>query len=328
MSGDAWSDGMMAVVEGKRLDDNPYLFNGDATAVSDWADGYGAGLQEQANTALRSRTGAIGDDVILRRVDAQTPQSVAQAIGLPLSQWPGNCYAVAVQMNEKLGLGLIACYGPFSGWVARESRFAQRMAALGVVNHGWLATKAGVIVDPTRWVFENTEPAIHIGIDSEHEYERGGNTALRRLLGERPRPDFNPAKSGLRYLPQGDGADDVAIAWVLAQLQESPQRPARAVTVQELFWLCNSNPVDLASVEGPMARRFYEIAQRLGMRALIPIENWAMVMAADPPALPRADHDSFDTDANTDTDTDADVDADADAQSEGAGPCVAASPRG
>lgn len=291
-AGEPWAEGMMAVEEGRSRESNPYLFDDEAHEADDWFDGFDEGVKERDGRLARDRQAAIGNDKTLKRIAAMSPESIAEAIGIPLDKWPGRCYEVACTMNSRLELGLTPCYGHFLGWVAPESMFNSKRWSLGFVNHGWLVTKSGVVVDPTRFVFEATQPAIHIGQDLGKEYERGGNTGVHRLLGGRPRPDFDAkaAKKDPQMLPAGEGADEMASAWVLAQLEQTPKRPQGVVTVAEMFWLCNGDPNAMVGESAPMAARFYKLAIAMGFQAAIPLENRLMVLDDEPQASEDAAH--------------------------------------
>lgn len=275
---ECYAEGFMAVDEGLTRGENPHYCSDNPADPEDWEAGFDDATREKEKREAKQRRDAIGTHAGLLRLDAMSVEDIAQAIGLPVEQWPGNCYAVAVKMNEKLQLGLTPCYGHFSGWVHRASMFSPRMQSMGVVNHGWLATDDGVIVDPTRFVFENQPAGIYIGREHSADYERGGNSALDRMLGGRPRPAFDPTQE-LKILPVLAAEHASACAWVIDQLEQSRARPQHCAMTAELFWLCNRPPQWMVATDGqPMAAPFYRLAQALGFGAFIPIENRLMVL--------------------------------------------------
>lgn len=124
------------------------------------------------------------DGSVLRAV--LDPEAVAAAIKIPVSEWPGNCYAIACQMVEA---GLVtgrAVYGHYLGRIRPGTLFYGKP----IVHHGWVVTADEQIIDPTRWVFEGVAPYIHYATTANsHEYDEGGNVFL--LTQRRPAPAHN-----------------------------------------------------------------------------------------------------------------------------------------
>ena len=106
------------------------------------------------------------------------------AIGIPAKEWPGRCTEIADKL-QKSGLGLAekttAHYGHWTGPINPERRFANR----SVTHHGWLQ-KEEPVIDPTRWVFENSEPYIYVG-KNDH-YDDGGQELNMKRVGKCPAP--------------------------------------------------------------------------------------------------------------------------------------------
>ena len=124
---------------------------------------------------------------------------IAERIGMDFSDWPGNCYAVACQMLKcKMVKGRPA-YGNYHGPVAPSSMFFGKK----VVRHGWIERADGMIVDPTRWVFEGVEPYIYEGLPSM-EYDEGANLLRARFA--RPAPIFDPNKQ-MVSVPKGEARE-------------------------------------------------------------------------------------------------------------------------
>lgn len=155
---DAFAMGMMAFDEGKRIDDAPFFE--ELQDECDWRDGFREGVSQAESRRLAAVRSHCAADPELARLMKMPPEAIAQAIDFPLDDWAGNCFAVACQINERLGLGFKPQYGHFRGWVSPLSMFTSRERALGWCNHGWPVTGAGVVVDPTRFVFEAKEPYI------------------------------------------------------------------------------------------------------------------------------------------------------------------------
>ena len=185
-----------------------------------------------------------------------SPHVIAQAIGLPVTDWPGNCYAVAYQMVSRGLVNGRAVYGHYLGFVAKGSLFDGRT----IVRHGWVVCEDGSIIDPTRWVFEGTEPYIAQAPAEHHEYDEGGNALLAKL--RRPTPSHNPAEANAKKV---DGDADKALLKVLLGRDSKPD----LLTLTEAHWLATQPLDDLQGV----AKHLYQLIIGLGWSALIPIDN-------------------------------------------------------
>ena len=108
---------------------------------------------------------------------------IAERIGVELSDWPGKCYAVACQMLKAKVVKGRPAYGNYHGPVVASSMFFGKT----VVRHGWIERADGMIVDPTRWVFEGVEPYIYEGLPSM-EYDEGANLLRARFAPEQRLP--------------------------------------------------------------------------------------------------------------------------------------------
>lgn len=184
------------------------------------------------------------------------PHAVAQAIGLPVVEWPGNCYAIAYQMVSR---GLVtgrAVYGHYIGFVAKGSHFDGRP----IVRHGWVACEDGSIIDPTRWVFEGAEPYIAQLPAEHHEYDEGGNTLLANL--KCLVPCHNPDEANAKHV---EGDADKALLQLLLGRDSNPE----LLTLTEAHWLATQPLDDLQDV----AKHLYQLIIGLGWSALIPLDN-------------------------------------------------------
>lgn len=192
-----------------------------------------------------------------------TAAAVAQAIDLPIERWTGNCFAVASKaVDAKLVAGT-AVYGHWRGPIDPDSHFADRRH-VGFVQHGWIVGTgafAGLIVDPTRWVFEATLPYVWVGPADAREYDEGGN--VERALRRGPPPAMDDSATLLLRLPK-----DAATA-VLAQGVGTRARGGVVLTRHQLVWLV-SGPFDALA---PYTARVYRATVIAGMGALIPIDN-------------------------------------------------------
>lgn len=86
----------------------------------------------------------------------QSPEEVAAAIGIAVSQWPGNCNWVA---QKALGAGLVR-----GRLVLGRATFAPDAA-----YHAWIEAEDGIVVDFTRWVYESCDLYIYNGAGAGYE---------------------------------------------------------------------------------------------------------------------------------------------------------------
>lgn len=190
-----------------------------------------------------------------------TAEAVSETIGIPVEEWPGNCYAISNAMVVAGVVDGIVQYGHWLGNVAAESLFAGR--AIPFVCHGWIvvgSVEDEFVVDPTRYVFEGVEPYVFVGYN-EGEYDAGGNVwrASMETLPPPFREDQRPADLSFGNAEQG----------VMSLLWNPP-----SLTIEHAFWLANLSLTTL----GGLARPVYcaLIDARLG--GFIPIDNRRMVI--------------------------------------------------
>lgn len=200
-----------------------------------------------------------------------TVPQVEKAIGIPAENWKGRCFEIASAMvRAKLVRGT-AVYGHWTGPIASTSHFADRRH-LGFTNHGWILVDEStqLVVDPTRWVFEDREPYIFIGaeVDIDDEtwpYDEGGNK-LRAVL-SRPPPGFNPLGKSIRLEKYLSTEGRQLLALMLGE--SGKDRPRGVLSVDQMFWLANQ-PFDAF---GEKVHEFYKAIKAVGRGALIPIDN-------------------------------------------------------
>lgn len=188
---------------------------------------------------------------------------VAAAIGIPASDWPGQCFGIASVMVEAGLVDGTAVYGHYLGPVAEGSMFYAASCA-GFVRHGWVQLADGSVIDPTRWVFEDVEPYIFAG-SAEH-YDEGGNRERSRSRGRAP--SYDPG-ADVRVV---DSKVMSGPAWTWAEKHlaiDALHQPLGILSVEQLRWLAHTPPADLGQVARPM----FEALIRLDMGACIPIDN-------------------------------------------------------
>lgn len=188
-------------------------------------------------------------------------QLLAEKIGIPLGEWPGNCYAIACALVRCGAVEGRAVYGHYLGPVAPGTMFDGKP----IIQHGWVETADGRIVDPTRWVFEDVAPYLfEADACAATDYDEGGNVFRGACLGQPPAHD-----PGGRVVPIEDPEAKVLVSGLLGRegIQE-------ALCTAELHWLGNQLPHAL----GNRASALYAFLARVGERGWIPIDNWRKVM--------------------------------------------------
>ena len=187
-------------------------------------------------------------------------KQVAEQIGIAPREWEGNCYSIACKITKAGLVEGIPRYGHWLGPVVSGSIFDKGMP---FVRHGWIEQENGMIVDPTRWVFEGVEPYIWSGLD-DGNYDPGGNIWRRNW--ERPCPEYT--SSGKQINLEFDNPEDYSI--IMDMLRYPPN-----VTVEHAFWLANLSILTLGM---KLAKGVYQALEKAGLRAAIPIDNWVIVM--------------------------------------------------
>jgi hypothetical protein len=171
-------------------------------------------------------------------------KSIAKKINFPLSKWPGSCHAIAsLLLKHKIFTGKLR-YGMWLGKIHPASLFGGRL----FTHHGWIEREDGVIIDPTRWVFENVQPYIFIG-DNEGEYDFGGNQLH---------------KSFRTPFPSGKG--DKLVHFPKPFLKHFG---TSKFTADQLMWIANM-PLDELGI---YAFQVYQRLKGAGFAAFIPIDN-------------------------------------------------------
>lgn len=203
---------------------------------------------------------------------------VAAAIGLPVENWHGKCYAIACQMVMVGLTDAEPVYGSWSGPIHPDSHFGKRQG--GDVNHGWLVAdkprwnSVGVqpksIIDPTRWVFENVEPYIYVGPNDY--YDRASDA--RRMMMHAMRPIPEPEKREV-HLDLGDVEE--IIEHVNQLLDDDTY--CCDYDFKQVFYLANC-PV---SVLRPFAKEILSAISEAGHNGLIPVDVRQWVLE-EPPA--------------------------------------------
>jgi hypothetical protein len=228
---------------------------------------------------------------------------VAKAIDVPADEWAGRCYEISCHIRDAklVPEGSRAVYGKYDGPVAPGTLFFGKP----YIAHGWLLLPDGLIVDPTRWVFEGEAPYIYVldpcgcemfdpdpdngglvcrlcdHIDEEHEntfmgvcrfsgldYDEGANRWREENLTPPPPTGNDEVKLRLMLAPG-------PAAWISGLLKFPELEIPVPLTVAQAFWVANL-PYHILGGHAPSVYRAFEKAH---MQALIPLDNWMKMEA-------------------------------------------------
>tara|TARA_B100000614_G_scaffold262909_1_gene300518 strand:+ start:87376 stop:88005 length:630 start_codon:yes stop_codon:yes gene_type:complete len=192
-------------------------------------------------------------------------RDAAEAIDIPLEEWHGNCFAIAVAI---LKAGLVegeAVYGVYQGPISADGFWADRRKLAGTigVHHGWIDLRNGQILDPTRWSFENVEPYIHETRRDDEEYDAYG-MRLRSQL-QQPCPTKKPCDQ-IKSLDLSEGAR-ATVCTLMGRENEIGSNGD--MSVSQVFWLANLDPQLL----GEYAVEIYNAITNANFGAFIPIDS-------------------------------------------------------
>jgi hypothetical protein len=195
-----------------------------------------------------------------------TLRQVEEALEEPAHLWFGRCFEISFRIVEKCKVAGTAVYGHWLGPIAPGTLFDRGGP---FARHGWVSLKAGGVLDPTRFVFEDVKPYLYYGPDGP-EYDEGGNEWLSVHM--QPPPKFEPRTKQLylgSYL-----IDDETWSWIAQMLQiNTRQQRKRNISIDQAFWLANL-PL---TVLGEHAAYIYRAFKAAGREALVPIDNYRRV---------------------------------------------------
>lgn len=186
-------------------------------------------------------------------------------IDLPVDNWHGNCFALATAAADVLGRGFHAVYGHYLGPVSKTGFWGSRSGDQ-FVQHGWVITPDGGIIDPTRWSFEDKPPYIFMSGSHGHEYDEGGNKW--RSMFRRPPPRRVKGKSEKSLHVSEECL--CKIVCMLGPAEVVVNGRELILTVEQIFWLANAVYDDLAPFNGEV----YTAIEKLGMSGFVPIDNF------------------------------------------------------
>jgi len=222
-------------------------------------------------------------DTETRAERARRLTAAEKLVGLPTSQWHGQCFYVASKLAP--AFGGIAVYGHWLGKISPKATFWEKKREIGFAQHGWIVlpnekgrygVECETIVDPTRWSFEAKGPYIWRG-KNDGTYDEGGNRVRMDMRHSRY-PDGPPDDDGEREpITLNLSCDEVyqRLKRVLGYSDFhdfSNEYPFLCPT--DAVWVANTDP---AVIGWFYVAEVYEALARAGMHAHIPTDNWKMV---------------------------------------------------
>lgn len=196
-------------------------------------------------------------------------QDVEAAIHIPARYWKSRCLEISAAIVKT---GLVpngrTVYGHYRGDVKPHTMFYQMWLHTGFVRHGWISLADGSVVDATRWVFERKRPYLYYGHNNE-DYDESGNVLRAQLLTPPP------------VSPSGD-MYQLRLSVKARRLVTTYFPDSILSATSKFIWLATNQCLWLANVpwdalhEGQ--REIYLALARVGLKALIPIDNWERAM--------------------------------------------------
>lgn len=188
--------------------------------------------------------------------------AVANEINDNKENWVARCFEISSAIvNSDLVEGK-AVFGKYYGKIHKDSFFNNS----SFPNHGWILTKHNYIIDPTRWVFEATEPYIYIGEVDNPEYDRGSNILKSLLSPLSKAPSFDDSGRIIEI-------EDKEIEDILYQLFKDKKEPNK-ISINQALFIANTSLLDLDTSAKPI----FQWLSDNGLKAFIPIDNYETVM--------------------------------------------------
>ena len=197
---------------------------------------------------------------------------IATEIGVPVSNWPGNCAAIAKAIFDFFPIeGMKLCRGHIHARAHKDSVFRGE-----VHQHSWLELADGRILDPTRWTINSPhKPSIFLGLNSELEYDEYSqslNDNVRLAQRSSISSLLSTNTDQMRGLLQKIGAAE----WRILFEREKPESLGDSAVRRfgdVLMDLKAELPEKLEN-----AAEIYGAFERCGLRGLLQIDKWVTVM--------------------------------------------------
>ena len=191
-------------------------------------------------------------------------EQVSESIDIPYEKWVARCYEIAAKIVKADLVEGKAVFGKYQGYIADSSFFAGKCGKL--TNHGWILTKSGYIIDPTRWVFENTTPYIYITESDNPDYDRGANNLREMVSPLSNAPTFSDANRVIEV-------DNKDAELALSQLLDD-KKIENVVSIEQAMFIASTSVNEL----GEHAKTLYSFLDSKGLKAFVPVDNFEMVI--------------------------------------------------
>lgn len=264
--GDAW-------LEGLKESDNPYP--SDTLAYFGWLSG---NLSEELASCddpqeLDGRSMYLDEVMRSRRslahrlcADLPNVEEIARVIGSPIEEWPANCYGISQAILESGILDdhqrahgrLFLNYGKYTGTVGQGSIFAGKPR----IQHGWIESPNGHVVDPTRFVLLNASPDMWAG--PINDYDMSGARARKSM---QPLPYAITTPCPIR-LPLNDPSSLAAFDRLLG-LRSNEIKTSGFIDRVHLTWIANLPIQDM----GEHAGLILNTLRLVGLSSLMPTDT-------------------------------------------------------
>jgi len=195
-------------------------------------------------------------------------EPLASCLSLEPTDWINRCHEIstmAVKMGCIAGAPIYGnYYGPvgdnceIEDWILRSQHRVP-------IRHGWIRQPGGVIIDPTRWVFEGVGPYVALILPGNAEHKDYDPGAQRLKIASYPPPPSRDNDKTIELMFDGS-----LTTWSKTMLQDDQGPP---YTFKQIMWMANLPP----SIAGIAAAPLYEALAGAGHRATIPPDYWDLV---------------------------------------------------
>ena len=185
---------------------------------------------------------------------------VENIIGVKSEKWVANCYYISTLLVKHGVVEGKAVFGKYLGKVDKKSPFYGNT----FINHGWIETPNGEIIDPTRWVFESTEPYIYESNIKNIDYDRGSNV-IKKLL-KTDAPSFNKNSKVVDI-------ENLQIEAIFKTLLKE-KKEDKKISIEQLIWVGSLSLGDLNYFAKPLFAWYKDNA----LSVFIPVDNFETIM--------------------------------------------------
>lgn len=185
---------------------------------------------------------------------------IENIIGVKSEKWIANCYYISTLLVKYGVVEGKAVFGKYHGYVNKKSPFYGNT----FINHGWVETPNGEIIDPTRWVFESKEPYIYESFIKNIDYDRGSNV-IKKLL-KVDAPSFNENSKVVDI-------ENLQIEAIFKELLKE-KKENKKISIEQLIWVGSLSLGDLNYFAKPLFAWYKDNA----LSVFIPVDNFETIM--------------------------------------------------